>query len=203
MIARPLIIIAGLFTLATCARPTAPALPGAWPEEPSAYPQAHKAWTRHGVVRAGYDQVLEVHATFKAPAWRAAYVEHTATTQALSPQGRERLLQEQRQAASEEPYEVELLVATHDWAYNDLYKGDKSIWRITLVNDRGDEVEPLSIERDRRPQEVVRALFPDLSDFAEPYVVRFPRTLDVLEPGSFTLVMASHLGAARLVWRVR
>lgn len=194
-----------LCTLGACATTGPVSLSGAWPQTPGSYGEVQRAWTRHGSIRDGYDQVLSVHATFKSPAWRAAYVEHMARNQRLPGNERQMLVEQSQKAVSEGPYEVELLVTTYDWRENDLNKGERSIWRIALVDDRGNEVEPVSIQRDRRPREVVRAEFPDLDDFAVPYIVRFPRTIEVLRPDArkFSLKMASSRGAVELVWQGR
>jgi hypothetical protein len=191
--------------LAACGGPQAVDLSPSWPERADDYDDAYRAWTRHGRIRKDYQQVLDLYATFKAPAWRAARVAHLADTQSLSPEARQRLHAEQVKAAEEEPYEVQLLVTTHDFRENDLSRGESSIWRLVLVDDRGNEVEPVEIKRDRRPIEVLRSEYPDMGDFAMAYIVRFPRTIEVLRPDAtkFSLKMASVRGAVNLVWNRR
>jgi hypothetical protein len=188
-----------------CGGPQAVDLSPSWPERASDYDDAYRAWTRHGKIRDDYEQVLDLYATFKAPAWRAARVARLADKQGLSPDARQRLQAEQVKAAEEEPYEVQLLVTTHDHRENDLNRGESSIWRLVLIDDRGNEVEPIEIKRDRRPLEVLRAEYPDMGDFATAYIVRFPRTIEVLRPDAtrFSLKMASARGAVSLAWNHR
>ena len=127
---------------------------------------------------------------------------HTADAQKLSVSSHQALRDEQSKAAAD-VYEVHLLVTTGERRENDLQKGEKSIWRLALRDDQGSEVTPSSVERDKRPVDVIRAEYPDMSDFATAYVVRFPRTLDVLRQGAkqFSIIMASTRGGVELVWQ--
>jgi hypothetical protein len=79
------------------------------------------------------------------------------------------------------------------------------VWRLALVDDAGVETAPLKIERDRRPQEMLRAEVPTLGDFAQVYVVRFPRSAAVLRAGArkVTLKMWSAKGGVALTWLAR
>jgi hypothetical protein len=191
--------------LSACAGSQAVDLSPAWPERAADYDDAYRAWTRHGTIRSGYEQVLDLHATFKSPAWRAAHVDYLATKQNLSPEARQRLQAEQIKVAEQEPYELQLLVTTNDFRQNDLHRGERSIWRLALVDDRGNQVEPIEVKRDRRPIDVIRAEYPDMGDFATAYIVRFPRTVEVLRPDAskFSLEMASVRGGVDLVWNDR
>ena len=57
----------------------------------------------------------------------------------------------QAQAEMAGPYEVELMVTTWDRRENDLDRGKKSVWRVVLVDEQGNEIEPLEIVKDKRP----------------------------------------------------
>jgi hypothetical protein len=176
----------------------------AWPAKPRAYETVTDEWTRSGRVIRGYDKVLQVTATFMSPEWRAAYVAKRSNVELMGREERETLTAQQR-AAAEELYEVELLVATYRYEENELQKGEKSMWRIVLVDGEGNEVRPVEIKRDRRPFEVIRAYFPKAKSFHTPYIARFPRTLSLLGEGSrkFSLKMASARGGVELVWTAR
>jgi hypothetical protein len=82
-----------------------------------------------------------------------------ATLQAalLPGAARAALLAQTRQASETEPYEVHLLVTTQGRRENDLTKGKRSVGRVVLVDQQGHEIEPRSIQRDRRPREVIAA----------------------------------------------
>lgn len=206
---RALVLLAGVLAagaLGCGARAATPVnLDGTWPEKPGSYRAVHEQWTRHGTKRTFESMVFEVYATFKAPAWRAAHANHMAGRQNMSNAARAAYLAQTRQASETEPYEVHLLVTTHDRRENDLSRGKRSVWRVVLVDQQGNEIEPLSISRDRRPREVIAAEFPDYGDFAEPYVARFPRDAALLGPGieRFSLKMGSTRGGVELVWSQR
>ena len=174
------------------------------PKKPGEYEQVHDEWTRRAVIQAFDQQVLEVFATFKSPAWRAAYVAQNAKIQKLSAEGQKALTTKQTEAAAE-THELHLLVTTWDSDENDLHKGEKSVWTLALRDDQGSLIEPASIERDKRPLQVIRAEYPNMGDFATAYVVRFPPTLEILRQGAkqFSLTMASPRGSVELVWQGR
>jgi hypothetical protein len=199
---RAWLVVLVTLMVASCARPRPPVdLGGAWPTDPRPYGETARAWTRHASLWDGYDRILEVHATFKAPEWRAAFVARRAAVGGLPDAARAALLEQQRQDAAEH-YEVQLLVSTQDRRENDLHRGARSVWRLSLVDDRGNELEPVSVRRDRRPRGIIEAEYPDMDDFFTAYVVRFPRTAELLRPDAqrFSLKMASARGGVELVW---
>ncbi len=195
----PLLLFA---LLAACAGPRPVSLSEAWPGEPRAYQAATRDWTRSGKVSANYSLVARVHATFKSSEWRAAYLAQRRRQEALSDKQYDQLVGEHK-AAMAEYYEVELLVATHEPRDNDLDRGARSTWRLTLINDRGEEVTAAKIERDRRPATTIRAQFPAMGDFERAYVVGFPRDIELMHEGSahFIVRMAGARGKIDLVWR--
>ena len=145
---------------------------------------------------------MHVVATFKSPAWRVAYVNRTTKEQRLQPSERAQLLAQQQEQA-EQYFEMELLVTTYNRPENDLQKNARSIWKLALLDDRGNRVSPIEVKRDRRPPAVIRSYFPQLDHFAIAYVVRFPKTISILRPDAaqFSLRISGARGAVELVWR--
>ncbi len=195
-------LVLGLALVACAAKPVV--LSETWPEKPGSYRDVHRQWTRRGRIQDYFAEALVVYATFKSPAWRAAYVRHTARKKRLPDELRQSLESEHREKAAG-PYEVELLVTTHAHGENDLHKGKRSVWRVALVDAKGRQVEPIAIKRDRRPVDVIRAEYPDMGDFAVAYVALFPRTIDIFADGAerFSLIIASARGSTELVWKAR
>ena len=195
-------LVCALALLASCAEVAPPVLSPAWPDKSAPYDHVHRTWTRHGRVQNNFQRVIDVYATFKSPAWRAAYVERKARKSRLTASDVQTLRAAQREAAAGD-YEVHLLVSTWDFRENNLHNGPKSPWQITLEDDRGNQVSPSYIRRDRRPRWVLRAEYPDMGDFTTAYVARFPRTIDVLreDASHFTLRIAGPRGAAVMTWK--
>lgn len=199
-------LAAVLTMVAGCGGPSSSgqvSLAGTWPEQPDGYREVTERWTRHAILRSSTEQVLEVFATLKSPEWRAAHVAYLAETERLSPQERAERMARAQEAATQEPYELELLVSTYDAQENDLNRGKRSIWRVVLTDGQGNALEPIDIERDRRPRGVIEAEFPYLNDFAVPYVARFPRDLALMGPDANQIVlkMSSPRGAVEMVWQ--
>ncbi|MGN6110169.1 MAG: hypothetical protein ACTHU0_34000 [Kofleriaceae bacterium] len=176
-----------------------------WPSTvPSDYPEITERWTRAAILRGEYQEALEVAATFKSPEWRAADAEKDANARGLvGPARAQRLAEAQAEAAG--PYEFELMVTTWDRRENDLDRGDKSSWRVRMLDDEGREIEPLEIVKDRRPSFVVRAQFPAFGDFATAYVARFPRSRPLLGPNvkAMRMRISGQRGAVQLNWIAR
>ena len=186
---------------AACSRTPPPVdLSGAWPTSAGDYDDVTDAWTRRAILRGHFQQTLELIATFRSPQWRAA-----AARAASVRGGSTAAAQEAARAAETGPYEFALVVSTYDRAENDLDRGDRSIWRVALVDDRGTETLATEIVRDKRPPEVIRAELPEFGDFANAYIARFPRTAAILGPGvsAVTLRMWSSRGAVQLIWKAR
>ncbi len=176
-----------------------------WSADDSAheYSAVTRAWTRSAKIRAPLQDkstlLLDVQATLRAQQWRNAYVSWQASTRKLSAADRNRLLEAQKEQAKKE-WEIALVVSSYYRRHNDLHKGKRSIWQVTLTSsDR--RFEAVSITRDRRPIEVQRAELLDVDDFAEVYLVKFPPDLPIEETKSATLIVAGDLGSAEMTWR--
>ena len=172
-----------------------------WPSKVDDYDDVVDKWTRKGVLRGGYQEVIELAATLKTPEWRAAFAARDADNRGLQGAAREQLLA-QAQAAAGGPYELQIMVTTWDRRDNDLDRGAKSVWKIVLLDEQGMEVAPLEVVKDKRPAFVVRAEYPDLGDFAQSYVARFPREAKILGPGvkKVRLRISSSRGGLELAW---
>jgi len=158
-------------------------------------------WTRKATLRGSYQEVLELAATLKSPEWRAAHASRDAEHRGLVGAAREqRIAQAKAEAAG--PFELELMVTTWDRRENDLDRGAKSTWRVVLLDANGMEVAPLEIVKDRRPAFVVRTEFPAFGDFAQAYIVRFPREAAVLGPNTkqVRLRMSGERGGLEVTW---
>jgi len=173
-----------------------------WPAAARDYDAVVHDWTRKAQLHANYQEVCELVATLKSAEWRAAYATHDADLRGLTGDGRTQRM-EQSRAEVAGPYELEVMLTTWDRRENDLDRGKKSVWRVALIDDNGQEIEPLEIVRDRRPAFVVRAEFPALGEFATPYIARFPRTTPIFGPGAkqVRLRMSSTRGAVEVGWQ--
>lgn len=194
--------LAGVVLLGACAATPPPiTLSETWPSTAGDFEGVNKAWTRKAMMRGEYQQALEVYAVFRSPQWRAARAAHDANVRGLGGSARDDVFAAAKTSA-EGDYEVTLVVTTYERGENDLHRGERSVWRLALVNDAGLETPPSKIVRDRRPPEILRAELPMLGDFATVYVATFPRTAAVLHEGAkrLALRMWSARGAVELAW---
>jgi hypothetical protein len=165
---------------------------------PSHYEQVTSSWTRKGEMRQRYQQALTVHVTYKSLAWREAFARKTGEDRGLEGAA---LAQHVAEAKAQDagPLEFQLIVTTWDRRENDLDRGKKSVWRVRLIDAQGMEIEPLEIVRDKRPDYIIRAEFPNMNNFARAYIARFPRD-SIKDPTKLQLHMSSPRGGVRLVW---
>jgi hypothetical protein len=203
LVASGLVVVLAIAAGGCGARPVD--LDGTWPRtaDPD-YDAVTRAWTRQAEARDDFSMVVDVTATIKTPAWRAAYVARRARREHLSAEARDALLEAQRKA-DQDAYEVELMVATYDRRANDLNKGARSIWHVALVGDDGHEIAPTEIARDRRPRSEIVSDFPSLGDFHVAYVAKFPRKAALFGEDADRIVLrvASAQAQVDLVWRDR
>ncbi|MBI5486285.1 MAG: hypothetical protein HY905_03015 [Deltaproteobacteria bacterium] len=181
--------------------------------QPSDYERVVERWTRDEqlYILDGLDNALTVSATFESWEYRQAYIDRYAYDFRLTDP--ERLALESGQRAELETAHVFLIAASStkvEWS--DL-AAVTTPWKIRLVNDQGDVLEPFPAGHSPRGIEEVehitpaqRLYFPYINDFRTVYVLRFPRTLadgtPFLRPGveAFTLEFAGVLGRAELRW---
>jgi len=172
-----------------------------WPATIRDYDDVVDDWTRKAQLRGEYQEVCELVATLKSSEWRASHAVHDAEIRGLTGDARAKHV-EQSRADVAGPYELEVMVTTWDRRENDLDRGKKSVWRVVLIDEKGEEIEPLEIVKDRRPVYVVRAEFPALGEFATPYIARFPRTASIFGPTAkqIRLRMSSPRGGLEVQW---
>lgn len=175
-----------------------------WPAQtpdPDDYGDTTQTWTRRQSLAGQYQEVLELAATFKSPEWRAVHAARDVEYRKLTGAAAEQVFAQAR-AEMAGPYELELMVTTWDCRENDSDRGKKSVWRVVLVDEQGNEIEPLEIVKDKRPTFTIRADFPALGDFATAYIARFPRTTPLLGPNArlLRLRMSGTRGGIELAW---
>ncbi len=173
-----------------------------WPSQTLPYEESVDNWTRRGVLRASYadqgSQLLELYATFLSTEWRAAYSDRQAELQKFSAKSRQEFEEQQRQQ-SKAHHQVELIISTYHPKHNDLHR-DRSIWRVVLVDEQGNEILAQSIEKDRRPRQLIAAEFNKLGDFSEAYIATFPHDPKLLAGKKFSLRISCSLGTVEVEW---
>ena len=101
-------------------------------------------------------------------------------------------------------YEFHVETATHEYALNDL-TSQKTIWRVTLLDDEGHEVLPkVTGLKERRALD--QEFYPYVNIFSRGWTLRFPRTrldgspLVGTDTKALTLRFAGPQGSVDLVW---
>lgn len=180
--------------------------PPAKAPSPKEYVDQVKRWTRHGDLRFDFDATMIADATFHAPEFHSAYISKYLDVYKVSEGAK-------AQVASTIPsypdsYEFHLETQAHTWEVNEL-KPPKSMWRITLIDDKGREVQSSEVKLETTRPEFLQTFYPYTGIFSRPWRVLFPRVLadgtPLVGPETKTLTMriAGPVGAIDLVWRLK
>jgi hypothetical protein len=170
------------------------------------YREVQKKWTREGKTMHDLDTALEVGATYKSWDFRSAYVERSAELFRLPEARRQELLASER-AAHDQAHEFYVAAASHREQWNDLGRPG-SIWRVALLCDGRQEVEPLRIQRLKKITAATLEFYPYTDTFSFGYTIQFPRKLadgtDLCGPGTRRMVLrfAGPLGTLDLAWEL-
>ena len=198
-------LIQGLLLLGLCSCKPAPVSLFSAPEplEARDYKTVLAKWTRADKVYKALDNKIFLRGTFHTPEFRRAFAARFPDIYGVGGDITRRELVELG-GEVEEHYNFLLSVHTPDRDWNDFEQKD-SIWRISLVNDQGVDVDATEI----RPIKIdanLRQVYPYVTRFDRLYLVRFPladaldRVLLTPDTAGMQLRAASALGVAELSW---
>jgi hypothetical protein len=200
-----LVAVAALLLVGCASTPTQVSL-----GEPSAkltandYVAELKKWTRHAQIRNDFDEALDVDATLRSPEFRHAYAAKYLALYRIPPESQARVRGELISDGAD-TYELHVETATHDYNLNDLTSA-KSVWRVSLLDDQGHEVTPLSVTAIKTRRQLDLEFYPYAGIFSRGWTIRFPRAradgtpLVGADTKALTLRFAGPQGSADLVW---
>jgi hypothetical protein len=171
----PFLVVAGIVAFVSCAPPRVDFGEAARAYRDGDYPKVQTRWTRSASLYHGVYGVVFVSGLLKSWDYRQAYLARAQERYAMSAAERERLERQERHE-HERYHEVFVSVSLQSKRWHDFDKPD-SRWRLALLNDRGDEVRPVRVERLKRVTPEVRYFFPFHNPFSVAYVVRFHKQL--------------------------
>jgi len=137
-------------------------------------------------------------ATFKSAGFRAAYVKDYARLYGLT----EEQMKSRREVLDEMAYDFDeffLYAAMPDRDANDFDRSG-SVWKIYLVDDRGNRFEPIEVRRIGKVTPLVTAFYPYVNPYhGNCYSLKF-KAGSVPKEGAFRLVFTGVLGKVELAW---
>jgi hypothetical protein len=140
----------------------------------SDYPEVLKRWTRNEslINVAELDDLLTVTATFESYDFRWAYVIRYAQDYRLTVEQRRVLLESTlREAGESHQFYVALYGSNRRWT--DLTKPN-SAWIVRLIDERGAETAPSTIEAIVKPGALERTYFPYTTVWRHAFRIKFP-----------------------------
>ena len=172
------------------------------------YESVYRAWTRETTSFdfGSLQDVLNVSATFESWEFRWAYVIRYAADFGYDTTQRTAMLH----AALDEASNKHLFFVTlsgRQWRETQL-TGDRSAWRVLLVDDADRGVVPAQIEYIRKPGGRDKIYFPQISPFRHTYRISFPAKrddgTDTISPNTHavTLRFTGSVGTVDLRWEM-
>jgi len=206
--ARLLVVVAGLALAGCASAPVKVSLAEpAPPPTAKDYVDELKRWTRHAHLRNDFDQALDVDATLRSPEKVRRVPGRGMVRSEIGSENQTRVRGEIL-ADGADTYEFHVETATHDYALNDLTSA-KTVWRVTLLDDAGHEVQPSSVSGLKERRALDQEFYPYASIFSRGWQSRFPRArLDGAplvggDTKSLTLRFAGPQGTVDLIWLLK
>jgi hypothetical protein len=166
-----------------------------------------KRWTRRGHLRDDFDEALNVDVTFRSPEFRAAFAEKwIAVFNVGEPEAAR--VRDQLMADGADTYEFYMESSTHRFELNE-FASTRSVWRLSLVDDRGREVTASDVHASKTRRELDIAFYPYATTFSRGFRLRFPRNLPdgtpliTTDTRAVTLRFSGPQGSLDLVWQLR
>ncbi|MGE0787076.1 MAG: hypothetical protein AB7S26_15490 [Sandaracinaceae bacterium] len=161
-------------SVAGCAGRQLPIHPAPRSFTPDDYGSIYGDWTRSSDEFA-FDRlqdVLHVTATFESWEFRWAYVVRYASDYSLTTEERTRLLRSSLSDA-EDRHRFFVTMVGNRFTESDL-TGERSAWRVLLVDEAGRQTRPVEIDRMRSPGAAERVYFPTVNPQRHTYRIAFP-----------------------------
>ncbi len=172
------------------------------------YQRLLNEWTEEAKVYQGLETGLLTAATFKSWEFRQAYVEKYARIYLLEPDNKEEMLEKER-VISNELNEFFLSVYTPDHDLDD-FSEDDSVWKIYLLDDRGNKLEPAEIEKVMEKSSFLEELYPYITPWSSFYKLSFSQNLPETQEPFITpetryikLVITSPSTRVVMTWELR
>jgi hypothetical protein len=203
---RATLLLAGALWLGGCAAPVVSLAPPQSVPALGDYGAVLQRWTRHGNIRADFDEVLSVDATLFGPEMRAAHTARWCDRYRLTGSDAEQV---RDKAAERDATAWELHIESASHAFNgDTLKGARSVWRISLVDESGRSVTPSEVTLLHDTLETNSVFYPHATSFTRAWTLRFPKLASDGAPlvgprsSSVTLRIAGPQGSTDLVWKL-
>jgi hypothetical protein len=169
------------------------------------YRAALNTWTRTKTVHSQFETRASVTATLKSPAFNRAYLNEYARIHQLSPAQRQQGKETQENLLSDFT-EFLFYAYTPDKNAND-FDRNHSVWRVFILDDGGNRIEPVEIRRIDPITTVTESFFPYIRKYyGHFYSLKFKPLSGVNamtgDPSgkSFKLVMTGVVAHVELEW---
>lgn len=167
--------VSAVAAVSGCTEPRVSLAPGPREYVATDYPQVLKRWTRERslIAVSELDDLLSVTATFESWDFRWAYVVRYAQDYRLTVEQRRTLLDKTlNETQDTHQFYVALYGTNRRWT--DLTKPN-SAWIVRLIDDKGNETAPATIELIVKPAALERTYFPYTTVWRQAFRIKFAR----------------------------
>jgi hypothetical protein len=167
-----------------------------------AYNDVLNKWTRQKIVYSQFETKVQISATYKGNAFNKAYLEEYARIYNLTEAERKRRSDMQAGFASDFR-EFFFYAYIPDKEANDFEKPN-SIWRVFLLDEKGNRVEPLEIRKIEKITPVIEEFYPYINKYyGMCYSLKFPPAPDGIAGDATSrmrLIFTGVPGKVELTW---
>lgn len=176
---------------------------------PEDYSSVLRFWTREKSLISvdEMDNVLTVTSTFQSWDFRQAYAARYRHDYRLTPQEGRTFLERSLQTSRAYHEFFVALYAQHP-RWGEIADVD-ALWVVRLVDDTGNEIAPVTIDKIRKPSAMELSYFPYLTSYRKVFRITFPRATTSGEPSIspesewFGLEFSGAQGHTTLKWSLR
>lgn len=155
--------------------------------------------TKVAKIYENFETKLVVYATYKDLEFRKMYIEKLSNDLMISENEKYKLLQEEEKNASQFN-EFLVIVYTSERKKNNLHLKDAP-WNIFLLNNRGELLTPIKIERELEDPNKIFYFYPYVNIWSYTYKIIFPKFSNEAE--NFKMIITSIFGKCELNWDIK
>lgn len=160
-----------------------------------AYKDSLQRWTRAQTAYSGFETRFHISATYRSQAFRESFLKEQARVFILGPEEQKKREAQQQEAASDFT-EFFFYAYTADKKLNN-FGEPNSLWRVFVVDEKGQQINPLEIRRVDKVSPMLEVLFPYIQKYyGFCYQAKFPRQ----SASTLRLVFTGYLGKVELLW---
>ncbi len=153
------------------------------------------------IYRNKFVTTLVVNAVYRNMEFREGYVHEYSKAYQLTKAEEDAMLTKEKEQ-DENEISFYLFAYTEEEKWNNFDKANPA-WKIYLKDDKSNRLEPLSVKRFTLEPALHFIYFPLVSQWMKGYEVSFPKSIDINNAKSLTIILTGFLGNTEMTWEIK